>query len=198
MLIELVDDPWSFVDDARLAADLAFFDLLENEPLDLPSMPDDQRRGSVAEILALVDQLGPCGDAALLLESLSGRDLTQDEWLSVAQAWRPIQWWATGQGVAATAAFAGEQPEPTFHRRGRRRSARVRRGVRHRPRRGPRPGLHSSGTARHLRLDGDRSGHGPARTGSRLDLGRASCVTCPATRHCSRRLRCCGLRCAGR
>src|SRR5947209_2521645 len=98
MLIELLDDPWSLVDDARLDADLASYDLLEDEPdfLDVPTVPVDQRADSVVQIVALVDRLGPCSDAVVLLESLADRELTEDEWLSVTLAWPPVLAWAAG------------------------------------------------------------------------------------------------------
>ena len=110
MVVEPLDEPWSEVDDARLAAAAAFFDLPDTGPDDLPPWPEDDRAQSVAGILTLVDRLGPCSDAVMLLESLTGRELTEAQWLAVIVVWRSLLPWAEGLHLAAVAAFAGDAP----------------------------------------------------------------------------------------
>src|SRR5947209_2194018 len=111
----LDDDLWYDGGPSCLEAELADFDLWEAERLSrvpTPSSVVEPQAESVAQVLELVASLGPCGEAATLLESLADHVLNEDERLSVVQAWRPLLWWTTGQLCAATAAFAG--PTPTL------------------------------------------------------------------------------------
>ena len=82
-----------------------------------PELPQ-VRPVSVAELLVQVAAMPPGGAAISLLKSLSGRELTADERLTVVQAWQPLLAWAAGAETSAWLAFAGPelpsdtQPDP--------------------------------------------------------------------------------------
>ena len=71
---------------------------------------------SVPVTLLGAELAGPGAEAIALLASLTGRDMTPDQRLTLIQAWQPQLAWATGQEQAALAALAGPEPTSDEHR----------------------------------------------------------------------------------
>ncbi|MDX6209711.1 MAG: hypothetical protein QOE24_2102 [Frankiales bacterium] len=90
--------------DVLTASDLAW--QLDWDDLELA---DAAGQSLPAEILVQVAAMRPGGEAITLLESLSERQLTADQRLTVVQLWQPLLAWAAGAETSAWLDFAGPE-----------------------------------------------------------------------------------------
>ena len=81
----------------------AFDDDLEELDLGRPAL-------SVAVTLLSVDLAGPGPEAIALLSSLAGRQMTDEQRLTVVELWQPQLAWAAGAEQAAIVALVGPEP----------------------------------------------------------------------------------------
>ena len=96
---------WLELDVLDLSFDDAFY-------TDDPVLPDEVVLDplSVAETLLAASAVGPGGQAADLLASLTRMSPTQDQWLTAVQLWERQEAWLTGQKALAVLGFAGPEP----------------------------------------------------------------------------------------